>query len=145
MPANHLFKVVFHSQGKVFEIYARKVGHGNLFGFVEARSPRTRSTTSPRRVRAAGPRPDRRRADDVRAGQLRALPPQDLQRRVDRRRRRSEFSLFAMIRNTHARRPDGVLSAYRDNAAVIEGSEAPRFFRPGRRRLRASATSRSTS
>ena len=35
MPANHLFRVVFDSQGKVFEIYARKVGHGNLFGFVE--------------------------------------------------------------------------------------------------------------
>ena len=31
-------------------------------------------------------------------------------------------SLFAMIRNTHARAPQGVLSAYRDNAAVIEGS-----------------------
>ncbi|NDE01074.1 MAG: phosphoribosylformylglycinamidine synthase [Gammaproteobacteria bacterium] len=31
-------------------------------------------------------------------------------------------SLFAMIRNTHARAPHGVLSAYRDNAAVIEGS-----------------------
>jgi phosphoribosylformylglycinamidine synthase len=30
-------------------------------------------------------------------------------------------SLFAMIRNTHARAPQGVLSAYRDNAAVIEG------------------------
>ena len=35
MPANHLFKVVFHSQGKVFEIYARKVGHGAMFGFIE--------------------------------------------------------------------------------------------------------------
>jgi phosphoribosylformylglycinamidine synthase len=32
--------------------------------------------------------PDRRRADDVRPGQFRALPPQDLQRRLDRRRRR---------------------------------------------------------
>ena len=32
-----------------------------------------------------------------------------------------EKSLFAMIRNTHARAPQGVLSAYRDNAAVIEG------------------------
>ena len=30
-------------------------------------------------------------------------------------------SMFAMIRNTHAKSPDGVLSAYRDNAAVIEG------------------------
>ena len=30
-------------------------------------------------------------------------------------------SLFAMIRNTHARAPQGVLSAYRDNASVIEG------------------------
>lgn len=35
MPASHLFKVVFHAQGKVYEVYARKVGHGSLFGFVE--------------------------------------------------------------------------------------------------------------
>ncbi|MGR8953678.1 MAG: phosphoribosylformylglycinamidine synthase, partial [Gammaproteobacteria bacterium] len=37
-------------------------------------------------------------------------------------------SLFAMIRNTHAHNPRGVLSAYRDNAAVIEGSEGARLF-----------------
>ena len=37
-------------------------------------------------------------------------------------------SLFAMIRNTHARHPAGVLSAYRDNAAVIEGTTAERFI-----------------
>src|SRR5512134_1429740 len=35
MAATHLYKVVFHNQGKVYEIYARKVGHGALFGFVE--------------------------------------------------------------------------------------------------------------
>ena len=35
MAASHIFKVVFHNQGKVYEIYARKVGHGSLFGFVE--------------------------------------------------------------------------------------------------------------
>jgi hypothetical protein len=35
MAANHIFKVVFHNQGRVYEIYARKVGHGSLFGFVE--------------------------------------------------------------------------------------------------------------
>ena len=35
MPASNIFKVIFVSQGKVFEIYARKVGHGSLFGFVE--------------------------------------------------------------------------------------------------------------
>ena len=33
-------------------------------------------------------------------------------------------SLFAMIRNTHANAPDGVLSAYADNAAVVEGPTA---------------------
>ena len=38
------------------------------------------------------------------------------------------MSLFAMIRATHARNPSGVLSAYRDNAAVIEGGVATRFF-----------------
>jgi hypothetical protein len=35
MPASNIFKVIFVNQGKVFEIYARKVGHGSLFGFVE--------------------------------------------------------------------------------------------------------------
>ena len=39
-----------------------------------------------------------------------------------------EKSLFAMIRNTHEKSPAGVLSAYRDNASVIEGWEAERFF-----------------
>ncbi len=36
-------------------------------------------------------------------------------------------SLFAMIRNTHARSPQLTLSAYKDNAAVIEGFPAQRF------------------
>jgi len=39
-----------------------------------------------------------------------------------------ELSLFSMIRNTHASSPQCVLSAYRDNAAVVEGHEAGRFF-----------------
>jgi phosphoribosylformylglycinamidine synthase len=38
------------------------------------------------------------------------------------------LSLFDMIRNTHAQAPAGVLSAYHDNSAVIEGSQAQRFF-----------------
>ncbi|MDV2080055.1 phosphoribosylformylglycinamidine synthase [Marinobacter xestospongiae] len=37
-------------------------------------------------------------------------------------------SLFAMIRNTHEMNGEGVLSAYKDNAAVIEGSRAGRFY-----------------
>lgn len=35
MAASHIFKVVFVLQGKVWEIYARKVGHGSMFGFIE--------------------------------------------------------------------------------------------------------------
>ena len=35
MSSKQLFKVVFMSQGQVYEIYARQVGHGELFGFVE--------------------------------------------------------------------------------------------------------------
>ncbi|UCE89765.1 MAG: phosphoribosylformylglycinamidine synthase, partial [Pseudomonadota bacterium] len=37
-------------------------------------------------------------------------------------------SLFAMIRNTYQCHPAGVLSAYKDNAAEIEGPHAGRFF-----------------
>jgi phosphoribosylformylglycinamidine synthase len=41
---------------------------------------------------------------------------------------RQSKSLFAMIRNTHAKNPKGVLSAYRDNASVIEGPLGKRYF-----------------
>ncbi len=30
-----LYKVLFMNQGQVYEVYARGVGHGNLFGFIE--------------------------------------------------------------------------------------------------------------
>jgi len=36
----------------------------------------------------------------------------------------AEKTLFQMIKNTHAHAPDGVLSAYSDNAAVVEGPKA---------------------
>lgn len=39
-----------------------------------------------------------------------------------------EKSLFAMIKNTYEMNSEGVLSAYKDNASVIVGSEAGRFF-----------------
>ncbi|MBE2894937.1 phosphoribosylformylglycinamidine synthase [Spirabiliibacterium falconis] len=37
-------------------------------------------------------------------------------------------SLFKMIKNTYEKTPDHVLSAYKDNAAVMEGSHVGRFF-----------------
>ncbi|NQX88412.1 MAG: phosphoribosylformylglycinamidine synthase, partial [Halioglobus sp.] len=39
-----------------------------------------------------------------------------------------DHSLFGMIRNTYAQRGDNVLSAYADNAAVVAGPIAGRFF-----------------
>jgi phosphoribosylformylglycinamidine synthase len=42
--------------------------------------------------------------------------------------RAEERSLFGMIQNTHERSPEGTLSAYKDNAAVVRGSPARRFF-----------------
>jgi len=39
-----------------------------------------------------------------------------------------ERSLFQAIQNTYAAHSEGVLSAYKDNAAVIQGVEAERFF-----------------
>ncbi|HTD30448.1 MAG TPA: phosphoribosylformylglycinamidine synthase [Steroidobacteraceae bacterium] len=44
----------------------------------------------------------------------------DGQRRAD--------TLFGMIKHTYARHPAGVLSAYRDNAAVMAGSPGVRYF-----------------
>jgi hypothetical protein len=35
MAASHIFRILFVNQGKVYEVYARKVGHGDLFGFIE--------------------------------------------------------------------------------------------------------------
>ncbi|WP_067520312.1 phosphoribosylformylglycinamidine synthase [Endozoicomonas ascidiicola] len=39
-----------------------------------------------------------------------------------------DLSLFKMIRNTHALNGEGVLSAYKDNASVIEGFHSKRFY-----------------
>jgi hypothetical protein len=35
MPARELYKVIFVNQGKVYEIYARSIDQGSLFGFIE--------------------------------------------------------------------------------------------------------------
>lgn len=35
MASSHIFKVVFTNQDKIYEIYAKKVSHGALWGFVE--------------------------------------------------------------------------------------------------------------
>ena len=35
MAARRLYKVMFMNQGKVYEVYARSVSHGGLFGFIE--------------------------------------------------------------------------------------------------------------
>ena len=52
---------------------------------------------------------------------------------------RQPASLFAMIRNTHARSPRGTVVAYADNSAVIEGAVAQRFY-PGADGLYAART-----
>ena len=35
MATKRLYKIIFVSQGKVYEVYARNVSHGALFGFIE--------------------------------------------------------------------------------------------------------------
>ncbi len=41
---------------------------------------------------------------------------------------RREHSLFQMIRNTHQLHSEGILSAYKDNAAVLAGTRGGRFY-----------------
>jgi len=48
-----------------------------------------------------------------------------------------EDTLFGMIRKSYEASPEGVLSAYKDNAAVIEGWPAQRFFADEDRAYRA--------
>ena len=42
--------------------------------------------------------------------------------------RPQDQSLFQMIKNTYALHPEGILSAYKDNAAVLVGTRGGRFF-----------------
>ena len=35
MARKSTYKVVFHNQGKIYELYARHVSHGEMYGFVE--------------------------------------------------------------------------------------------------------------
>ncbi len=69
------------------------------------------------------------RTDDVRPGELRAQAANKIFNAlwtIDGEPQAK--SLFAMIRNTHERAPQGISSAYRDNAAVMEGSPGVRYF-----------------
>lgn len=43
-------------------------------------------------------------------------------------------SLFSMIRNTHRQNPQGTLTAYTDNASIMEGAKIARFY-PGANNL----------
>ena len=31
----HTYRIVFHNQGKLYELYARHVSHGDMYGFIE--------------------------------------------------------------------------------------------------------------
>ncbi|MSQ53858.1 MAG: phosphoribosylformylglycinamidine synthase [Betaproteobacteria bacterium] len=44
---------------------------------------------------------------------------------------RQPQSLFAMVRHTHAANPQGTILAYSDNAAIMQGREAQRFYPAG--------------
>jgi len=35
MPPRHIYKVIFMNQGKIYEVYARKVSQEGLWGFIE--------------------------------------------------------------------------------------------------------------
>ena len=35
MSENNIYKVIFHNQGKIFEVYAKSVHHDAMFGFIE--------------------------------------------------------------------------------------------------------------
>lgn len=35
MPPRHIYKVIFMNQGKIYEVYARKLTQENLWGFIE--------------------------------------------------------------------------------------------------------------
>ncbi len=35
MPSKHIYKIQFMNQGKVYEVFAGSVRHGELFGFLE--------------------------------------------------------------------------------------------------------------
>ena len=35
MAKKHTYRIIFHNQGKLYELYARQVSHGDMYGFVE--------------------------------------------------------------------------------------------------------------
>ena len=35
MAKKHTYRIVFHNQGKLYELYARHVSHGEMVGFIE--------------------------------------------------------------------------------------------------------------
>ena len=124
-------------------------------GRARARRPRARPGALDRRDRLpaaklprARPQPDRRRADDVRAGQLRALPPQDLQRRVRSSTASASRARCSQMIKQHHRAEPGRRAQRLQRQRRGDRGQAPaaRFFPdPSRRRLPRARTSRCTS
>jgi hypothetical protein len=99
-----------------------------------------------RRVRRAGPRSDRRRIDDVRAGEQRALPSQDLQRPDDRRRPASAAVAVPDDPAQHRRRARaGCCPPTATTPRSSKGTPAALQSRPEDRRLRRAGPGRRTS
>jgi hypothetical protein len=46
MPTTPMYKIIFLNQGKVYEIYAKRVSHGGLFGFIEVEELKFGTRTS---------------------------------------------------------------------------------------------------
>lgn len=57
MSDKHVYKIIFQQQGEIFEIFARQVGQGGLFGFIEVEEllfgERTRLVVDPSEERLA--------------------------------------------------------------------------------------------
>ena len=80
----------------------------------------------------AAAQPQRRRADDVRAGQQRALPAQDLQRRFPHRRPGpAAVDVRHDPPHRSRRRRSTRVVAYHDNAAVMQGGPVQRWLPQG--------------
>jgi len=82
--------------------------------------PRRSSIWPTRSAAPDGTRPTRN-VDDVCPGQLRALPPQDLQRQLEHRRQGPGVLAVRSDPNDPRWSASGTLVAYRDNAAVLQG------------------------
>ena len=125
MASSHIFKIMFVNQGKVYEVYARKVGQGRLFGFIEVEE----LVFGERSTVVLDPGEERIKSEF--AGVKRTMLPMHSILRIDEVKKQGQAKISALEGSNVAPFPMSMYSPSGRSPAPRSNGDIPRFLENG--------------